>query len=420
MQENYDLLAKPAIRTVSLQSIQAEPDQIIDRVRRPLSIDSVCSLQNDAEKVKLAKRSLKKLKIAAMLCFLFMAGEFVAGWLSNSVAVCSDALHMLSDLVGLLINIFGLRLSLRKPSHNWTFGYERVEIISAIASIFLILLITGGLCYEASQRIVHPPDVDGLIMIIVAVVGVSTNVILGCILKSGHGHGHFGLSSGEGHGHSHGRQKRKKSKGGTEMSYRQIEEKSNDDEHGHSHELHGTGANKHPHKENISVQSAYLHTMGDLVQNVGVLTAGIMIYINPKMFKVMDPICTFCFAVLVFVITIPLVCRAFYVLMETAPKNLNAEEMVTTIAKLDDVQSVRDFHLWNVGYTQTVLSAKLDVKGQESLADDCKSGCHCAVQYKVREKVLNLAADKGINHCNLDIIVVSCAHSGGRERKLEG
>jgi len=418
MPENYDLLAKPAIRTVSLQSIQDEPDQLIDRVRRPLSIDSVCSLHNDAEKVRLAKQSMKKLKIAAMLCFLFMAGELVAGWLSNSVAVCSDALHMLSDLVGLLINICGLRLSLREPSYNFTFGYERVEIISAIASIFLILLITGGLCYEASQRIVHPPEVDGLIMIIVAVVGVSTNVILGCILKSGHGHSHFGLSSGDGHGHSHGRRKRKKSKGGTEMSYRQIEEKSNY-HHGHSHELNVTGAHKNAHKENISVQSAYLHTMGDLVQNVGVLTAGIMIYINPNKFKVMDPICTFCFAILVFVITIPLVCRAFYVLMETAPKNLNAQEMVTTIAKLDDVHAVRDFHLWNVGYSQTVLSAKLDVIGRENMANDCKSDCHCAVQYKVREKVLNLAADKGIKHCNLDIIVVSCAHSGGRERKPE-
>jgi len=450
MDEKYDLLATPSIRTVSLQAINNDPDQVEDK-GRPLSIDSICSLRNDPAKVRLAKRSLKKIKLAAFLCLLFMVGEFVAGWLSNSVAVYSDALHMLSDLTGFLINIFGLRLSLRPPSDMWTFGYERVEIIAAIASICLILLLTVGLCYEASQRIVHPPEVDGRIMIIVACVGISTNIILSCILsQDGHGHGHFGVIGG--HGHSHGRKKRKRSKANTEMGYRKLQNSNTEEEKGHEafqHRLvqdeHGDEDNKHGHNpstqevessvenkaghshhadhnkaQSISVQSAYLHALGDLVQNIGVLIAGIMITVNPKTFKVMDPICTFCFAVLVFVITIPLICRAFYVLMETAPRNINAKEMAATIAGFDYVQAVRDFHVWNVGYTQTILTAKLDVIAVENMVEDSKNRCHCAVQYTVRENVVELAAEKGINHCDLDIVVVSCPHSGGRERKVVG
>jgi len=451
MDEKYDQLLKP--RTVSLQAISNVPDQIEDKLR-PRPIVSTCSLRNDPAKVRLAKRSLRKIKIATFLCLMFMIAEFVAGWLSNSVAVYSDALHMLSDLTGFLINIFGLKLSLRPPSERWTFGYERVEIVAAIASIFIILFLTIGLCYEASQRIVHPPEVDGKIMIVVACVGILTNLILSCILKQdGHGHGHFGIGGGSS-GHSHGlKGKRKRSDANTEMGYRRLQNSNNtSDEHSHEerdqgHDLHKhrdeekhghCGINQelessveikdgHDHRhgyhtqnssaKSISVQSAYLHALGDLIQNIGVLIAGVMITIKPKKFKVMDPICTFCFAVLVFVITIPLICKAFYVLMEAAPRNINAKEMRAAIASFDYVQAVRDFHIWNVGYNQTVLTAELDVIAVENTVEENKNHCHCAVQYNVREKVRALAAGKGIRHSNLDIIVVSCKHSGERERK---
>jgi len=448
MNEKYNQLLNP--RKVSLQGISNVPDQIEDKLR-PRPTDSTCSLRNDPARVRLAARSLKKLKIVTFLCLLFMIGEFVAGWLSNSVAVWSDALHMLTDLTGYIINIVGVKLSLRPPSAMWTFGYERVEIVAAIASIFIILVLTIGLCYEASQRIVHPREVNGWIMIIVACVGISTNIVLSCILKQdGHGHSHFGISGGcSGHSHGHER-KRKRSKAKTEMGYMKLQNSNKSEEvnleaqdYGHDHhdhtdekydhcgsslevesqvEIKNGHSHGHGHKANncsaksIAVQAAYLHTLGDLVQNIGVLVAGVMITSNPKMFKVIDPICTFCFAIVVFVITIPLICKAFYVLMETAPGNINAKEMRETIADFDYVQAVRDFHVWNVGYAQTVLTAKLDVIAVENMVEENKNRCHCAVQYNVREKVRKLAADKGIKHCDIDIVVVSCEHSGEREK----
>merc|ERR1719419_1197246 len=403
------------------------------------------------------QRSLRKIKIATILVLLFMIGEFVAGWLSNSVAVWSDALHMLSDLTGFLINYFGLKLSLRERSDIWTFGYERVEIFAAIVSIFLILGLTVGLCWAASQRIVHPQEVDGVIMIIVACVGISTNIVLGCVLsQSGHGHSHFGIScSGHGHGH---KKKRKRSKANTEMGYRKLQNSNpseelsletqdhnhdlhdniveeithdhgsssldvdpsveiRDDGHGHSHG-HGHAHNRSA--KSIAVQASYLHAIGDLLQNVGVLIAGVMITLKPEMFKVMDPILTFCFAIIVFIITLPLLRKAFYVLMETSPRNINATEMQDIIEDFDYVQAVGDFHVWNVGYSQTVLTAKLDVIAVDNMVEENKHRCHCAVQYNVREKVRELAADHGIHHCDLDIVVVSCKHSGERERKVVG
>jgi len=298
-----------------------------------------------------------------------------------------------------LINIFGLRLSLREPSAMWTFGYERVEIIAAIISILLIVLLTVGLCWEAGNRIANPPNVDGKIMIIVASFGIATNILLGCILsQSGHGHSHFGAS-------------RERANHENQV----VSSASSHDRHSHG----DGGHHSHGDDHSISVQSAYVHALGDLLQNIGVLIAGIMIAIDPEKFKIMDPICTFCFAILVFIITIPLIYRAFYVLMETVPKNLNTKEMASEIAKIEHVQAIRDFHVWSVGYTQTVLTAKLDILEEESKEVASSSDCHCAMQAAVRGKVERIALDKGIKHCNLDILVVSCKDNQGRRSSSE-
>merc|ERR1719397_1306949 len=131
-----------------------------------------------------------------------MTMEFVGGWLANSVAIYSDALHMVSNFAGLLINIFGLRLTLKKPSRSWMYGYHRLEIVAAILSIVLLWVMTAILCIEAADRFVNPPKVKGEIMIITSSCGIVTNVILACILiGGGHGHSHFGISYGHSHKH---------------------------------------------------------------------------------------------------------------------------------------------------------------------------------------------------------------------------
>merc|ERR1719192_140915 len=111
-----------------------------------------------------------------------MTIEFVGGWYAKSVAIYSDALHMLSDFVGFLINILGLRLSLRADSSSWMYGYHRLEIVAAIMSIVLLWVMTTILCVEAANRLVNPPNVNGEIMIITSSGGIVTNIILACIL----------------------------------------------------------------------------------------------------------------------------------------------------------------------------------------------------------------------------------------------
>ncbi len=155
------------------------------------------------DKVRAANAAArKKLSYAACFCCIFMVCEVVGGIYANSLAVLTDAAHLLSDLAGFLISIFALWLASIEPTSTLSFGFHRAEILGALLSVLLIWLMTGILVYEAVFRVRNPEDVDGKLMFIVAGAGLVVNVIMGLILaSSGHGHSH-GL--GGGHGHSHG------------------------------------------------------------------------------------------------------------------------------------------------------------------------------------------------------------------------
>lgn len=99
------------------------------------------------------------------------------GLLAHSLAVMTDAAHVLSDLAGFLISLFALFLARRPPSNTMSFGWHRAEILGAVFSVLLIWAVTGVLVYEAVLRVINPPAVDGKIMFITAVSGIAVNIL---------------------------------------------------------------------------------------------------------------------------------------------------------------------------------------------------------------------------------------------------
>jgi zinc transporter 2 len=123
----------------------------------------------------------RRLVLACVICLLFMCVEIVGGYLSGSLAILTDAAHLLSDLAGFLISLFALWLAGFPPSHHMSFGYQRAEIIGATLSVFLIWLLTGVLVWEAVQRMLAPEPLDGKIMFITATLGLLANLVyVGC------------------------------------------------------------------------------------------------------------------------------------------------------------------------------------------------------------------------------------------------
>lgn len=132
-----------------------------------------------------------KLLIVSFICFLFMAGEFAGGYISHSLAIMTDAAHMLSDVAGFMISYFAIHMGNKPASFNMSFGYHRAEILGAMASILLIWGLIIWLLIEAIERCVTPEEIDGEIMLITAVVGLICNIVNIFTLHScGGGHSH--------------------------------------------------------------------------------------------------------------------------------------------------------------------------------------------------------------------------------------
>jgi zinc transporter 2 len=134
-----------------------------------------------------------------------MGIEMVGGIVAHSLAILTDAAHMLSDFSGFAISIFSIWIGTRPANASMSYGYHRAEVIGAMGSILLIWALTVWLIYEAVERVMHPHDVDGKYMLITACIGLFFNIVMGKILHSGGGHHHHGHSHGHHHhGHSHG------------------------------------------------------------------------------------------------------------------------------------------------------------------------------------------------------------------------
>jgi len=129
-----------------------------------------------------------------------MIAEVIGGYLSESLAIMTDAAHLLSDLLAFCISIYALLVAQRAPTNKLTFGSHRAEIVGALTSVILIWGLTIWLVYEAVLRVIDPPKVDGKIMLITAVFGFICNLIMmGMLHDRPEGAGKIG-----GHAHSHG------------------------------------------------------------------------------------------------------------------------------------------------------------------------------------------------------------------------
>jgi zinc transporter 2 len=135
-----------------------------------------------AENTKHNQETLRKLWIVSVICLVFMIIEIIAGYMAGSIAIMSDAAHLLSDFLGFMISIVSIYISRRKATDKMSFGYHRAEVIGALVSVNIIWGLTIWLLYEASMRLIYNQRVNGLIMLITAIIGFLFNIIMGLVL----------------------------------------------------------------------------------------------------------------------------------------------------------------------------------------------------------------------------------------------
>ncbi|KAF7647848.1 hypothetical protein LDENG_00165760 [Lucifuga dentata] len=339
-----------------------------------LNMDPCDNCSKRRERIK-HRRVMKRLAIAALLYFLFMTGEIIGGYLSNSLAIMTDAVHMLTDVVGILFSLLALWLSTKPPTTRFTFGLHRLEVVSAVVSVLLIYILTAVLLYEAVQRTVHQDfNIDGDVMLITAAVGVAVNLIMGFLLnQNSHLHSH-------GHGHSHGPAAPSSSQSA------------------------GSGQQQRPHGS-LAVRAAFIHALGDLLQSVGVLIAAYIVRFKPD-YKLADPICTYIFSVLVLVTTVRIIRDTGVIVLEGVPRHMDTQRIKEDLLKLDNVQSVDELNVWALTADKTAALVHLQLT--PSSATNWED-----VQAQARHLLLHTY---GLSWCTVQVqthrqrLVHNCAH----------
>merc|ERR1712151_130798 len=131
-----------------------------------------------------------------MVSFVIMLLEIVGGLLANSLAIITDAMHMLSDVSSFIVGVCTLRVMMMKATEKYTFGFQQVDVLGSLVSVCIIWFMAGVLCLKAFDRLLEPQPIDGKYMCLTASLGTLANILMMSVL--GHSHGH-----GQCHGHGH-------------------------------------------------------------------------------------------------------------------------------------------------------------------------------------------------------------------------
>jgi cobalt-zinc-cadmium efflux system protein len=257
--------------------------------------------------------------------------EAVGGIVSGSLALLSDAGHMLTDLAALLISLAAMMMAERPASSTHTYGYARLEVLAALGNAITFFLMVVGVGWEAVQRFSHPSLPDWKTMGVIAAVGLLANALSAWF-------------------------------------------------------LHGAD------KDDINIQSAWIHVMGDLASSVGVLIG--VVAIAQTGWTWVDPILSLAIALLIASGAFKLFWKALHILLESAPKGLTPEKIITGLKnEISEIREVHHVHLWEVGAGGIHLTAHL-VVDDRSLSE---------AQQVVAKASQWLESHYGIHHSTLQL-----------------
>ena len=281
-----------------------------------------------------ATRDTKGYQRTLLISFLIITGymfvEAIGGWLTGSLALLSDAGHMLSDAIALGATLMAFKIGEKAATHQKTFGYKRFEILVASVNGATLVIIALMIFYEAIKRFNSPPEIATQGMLIVATIGMLINILVAWLM-------HRGSRSGDTHGHDHGANE------GTATV------KTSDD--------------KEP--VNLNMQSAYLHVLSDLMGSVAAIIAALLMMSFDWVWA--DAVASVIVAILILFSGYRVVRDSVHILMEGTPEGISLVNVEEKLLAHPQVQKVHDLHVWSITSGLNALSCHVVVDGEMSI-----------------------------------------------------
>lgn len=229
---------------------------------------------------------------------VFVVAEAIAGFLADSTALLADAAHNLGDVLGLGMAWGAVVLARRKRTARRTYGLGRTTILAGLANAVLILLAVGGVTWEAILRIGEPAHVDGVMMVIVATVGVGVNVGAALLFARGR-------------------------------------------------------------ERDVNRRGAFLHLMADAAVSAGVVAAGLVVWQTG--WNWVDPATSILISVVILATAVSLLREALDLLLDAVPAHIDPDAVESYLTQLPGVEQVHDLHIWPTSTTAVALTAHLVV-----------------------------------------------------------
>ncbi|MEF9593540.1 cation diffusion facilitator family transporter [Staphylococcus argenteus] len=288
---------------------------------------------------KFQSNSRLTLWLSLIITLIFTIVEFVGGIYTNSLALLSDSFHMLSDVLALGLSMLAIYFASKKPTKNYTYGFLRLEIIVAFLNGLALIIISLGIMYEGIIRIIKPQSVESGTMMFIAILGLIVNIVLTLILV------------------------------------RSLKKENN-----------------------VNIQSALWHFMGDLLNSLGVIIAVVLIHFTG--WQIIDPIISIVISLVILNGGYKIIKNAWKILMESVPEGYNTDEIIGSMKEINGVIDIHEFHLWNITTNHSSLSAHVVLS--DKFVDS---------PYKTINEVSNLLKTKyGLEHVTLQIENIELNH----------
>lgn len=325
---------------------------------------------------------IARLSKVCIFCSIFMMIEFVGGWIAGSLAIMTDAAHLLSDLSGFLISMVSLYIALRPADKTLTYGYHRAEVIGALSSVLIIWCLTAWLIFEAFHRIYNPRPITGILMLAIALCGLGFNLIMSKILTSTKIPNAFEDGMGAGgpsladlpEENTLNEPLLNQIENGVNLSNNNIAENDNN-----NNNIEIEMKKEMDENENLIMRATALHILGDIIQSIGVVIASTIVYLfqdsYPKIVMV-DPICTFIFAVIVLYTSIPVTRDCINVLMEASPSGIEINQLANEIVQAEGVVNVHDFHVWCISIGKPSISLHILSTNPQKTLEQVTRACN--------------------------------------------
>jgi cobalt-zinc-cadmium efflux system protein len=241
----------------------------------------------------------RRLTAVLALTFLYMLAEAIGGFLTNSLALLSDAGHMLADVASLVLALLALWFAARPVTTRKTYGYYRMEILAALANGAALVVISLLISYEAFHRIKSPQDVKGFEVTLIAIGGLAVNAVSAFVLHSAS-------------------------------------------------------------RENLNMRGAFLHVMGDALGSVGAIVAGVLIW--RWGWTLADPLISVAMCLLIIYTSWQLIRESVNILLEGTPSHINIRAVVDAMDAVPGVTDVHDLHVWTISSGMEALSAHVTIE----------------------------------------------------------